>query len=181
MPPSVNPFVFTAIEFTSSADLTSNEYVESNCPAPEIFQTVATVKSERVGTLGATTTLSGLIGAVVGIEFGATTGIFALEPATHIFPALSAIRAVAILAAPCVSARRHFSMPSAPIAQIVESLSKTIDEPRICILVFAVMGVARLIATISFAATGFVTAPACCETNTSGRVKRAAARRFTIV
>jgi hypothetical protein len=26
-----------------------------------------------------------------------------------------------------------------------------------------------------------VTAPACCETNTSGRVKSAAARRFTIV
>jgi hypothetical protein len=47
--------------------------------------------------------------------------------------------------------------------------------------VFAVMGVARLIATISFAVTGFVTAPACCETNTRGRVKSAAARRFTIV
>ena len=148
---------------------------------PETFQSVAIVKSERVGTLGATTTLSGLIGGVVGIEFGATVGTFALEPATQIFPALSATKAVAILAAPCVSARRHLSTPSAPIAQRVESLSKRIDEPRMCILVFAVTGVARLIATISFATTGFVTAPACCEINTSGRVRRAAARRFTII
>ena len=83
------------------------------------------------------------------------TGATALDPAIQIVPVPSAAIAVAILAAPCVSARRHFSTPSEPIARTLESLSKTIDEPSTNIFVSAVIGAARFIATIAFATIGF--------------------------
>ena len=44
----------------------------------------------------------------------------------------------AILATPCVRAKRHFSTPSEPIARTLESLSKTIDEPTTNIFVSTV-------------------------------------------
>ena len=147
----------------------------------EIFHTVASVKSARTGTFGSTITLSGLIGAVVGTAPGATTRALALDPAIQILPAESAAIAVAILDAPCVSAKRHFSAPSAPIARTLESFSKTISGPTTNIFVSTVIGVERFIATIALATIGFGTALALCEENTSGRVKRSTKKRFTIM
>ena len=155
--------------------------VDNSAPAFEIFQTVAIVKSARTGTFGSTTTLSGLIGAEVGVALGVTTRTLALDPAIQILPALSAASAVAMLDSPCVRARRHFSLPSAPIARTLESFNKTIDEPTKSIFVSGVIGVARFIATIAFTTTGFGAAEALCEEKISGSVKSATAKRFTIV
>ena len=177
----MKPFAFTAIELTKSAVALSAVNVDSSAPVFEIFHTVASVKSARTGTFGSTTTLSGLTGADVGTAFGSTTRALALDPAIQILPAVSAAIAVAILEAPCVSARRHFSAPSAPIARTLESFNKTMSGPATSIFVSGVIGVARFIATIAFTLIGLGAAEAICEEKISGRVKSATAKRFTIV
>jgi hypothetical protein len=125
--------------------------------------------------------LSGFIGATVGVALGVTIRALALEPAIQMLPAVSAAIAVAILAAPCISARLHLSKPSAPIARTEESLSKIMDEPTTNIFVSVVTGVARLIATISFATIGFGAATAVLIGKTNESIKRKSKERFTII
>ena len=96
----MKPFAFRAIELIKSAAAFSIVKVDKSAPALEIFQIVAIVRSARTGTFGSTITLSGFIGVVVGAVLGVATRAFALDPAIHILPALSAAIAVAILAAP---------------------------------------------------------------------------------
>ena len=100
IPPSENPFAFTAIELTKIGVVLSAVNVDKSAPAFEIFQTVAIVKSARTGTFGSTTTLSGLTGGVLGTAPGGTTRALALDPAIQIFPKESAVTAVAILDTP---------------------------------------------------------------------------------
>ena len=163
----------------SNAVSGSAVYVATSAPIFETFHIVATVKSARIGTFGSTTTLSGLIGTAVGVGLGVTTGATALDPAIQIFPVLSAAIAVAILATPCVRAKRHFSTPSEPIARTLESLSKTIDEPTTNIFVSTVTGAARLRATIAFTVIGFGAAVAPCVEKISERERSETTIFFT--
>jgi hypothetical protein len=181
VPPRVNPFALSAIELINSGDELSRVNVETSAPVLETFHTVAIVRSARVGTFGSTMTLSGFIGATVGVALGVTIRALALEPAIQMLPTESAAIAVAILATPCVSGRRHLSEPSTPIARTAESLSKIMDGPTTNIFVSGVMGVARLIATISFTTMDLGAADALCEENMNGIVKSATAKRFTIM
>ena len=178
MPPRVKPFALSAIELINSGDVFSKVNVDKSAPALDSFQIVAIVKSPRVGTFGSITTLSGLTGDGEGTALGITTGALALEPATQIFPEASAAIAVAILEAPCERVIRHFSAPSEPSARILDSLSKTIDDPTTNIFVSALIGVARLRATIGLTLIGFGAASALCEKTKDARIKRKLIKRF---
>ena len=125
--------------------------------------------------------LSGFTGGGVGIALGITTGAFALDPATQIFPEESAATAVAILEAPCARFIRHFSAPSEPSARILDSLSKIIDEPTINIFVSALIGADRLSETIGLTTSGFGAAVALWEIKRIGKTKNKPTRRFTIL
>jgi hypothetical protein len=181
MPPRVKPFALSAIELINSGEEFSKVNVDKSAPELDSFQTVAIVKSPRVGTFGSITTLSGLTGDGEGTALGITTGALALEPATQIFPEASAAIAVAILEAPCERVIRHFSAPSEPSARILDSLSKTIDDPTTNIFVSALIGVARLRAAIDLTTIGFGAAEALWEIKRIGKVKSKPTKRFTIL
>lgn len=181
MPPRVKPFAFSAIELINKGEEFSKVKVDKSVPALDIFQIVAIVKSPRVGIFGSIGMLSGLTGDGEGTALGITTGAFALDPATQIFPEVSAAIAVAILEAPCVNEIRHFSAPFESSARILDSLSKTIDEPTTNIFVSALMGVARLRAAIDLTTIGFGAAEALWEIKRIGKVKSKPTKRFTIL